>query len=326
MPRIVRRARRLPGLALGLLLGASFSPTDGMATERSDARRFLAHALALRVAGHEGEGSAVLSRIPGGLARGSAGKLWQPFFGNAMVALGRLNSSSPAALYYNPLLDIAISTIWERWEGGWRVAAVRALPGERLNDPRGTVPLHPSWVTAGENPLDTLVAVVDARLAAFHRMHPPGSSVPARVATTFAADAADARAARPRLLWHARQRIRWASDAETWLGPTLAAIARTLSARDARAVRSAAPATDFATAEAIAGLPRGLASRLVLDMVLGAGGHRRLLIGSLPEDGEMYFVVLCRQDGAACALRRIILLSVLDGSGKPGKTRLPDRR
>ena len=57
---------------------------------------------------------------------------------------------------------------------------------------------------------------------------------------------------------------------------------------------AAAPATDAATAEAIAGLPAGFAKRLVLDMVLSAGKDGRLLIGSLPDDGEMYFLVLCR--------------------------------
>ena len=225
----------------------------------------------------------------------------------------------PRALYYNPLLDVAVSTVWEKREGGWRLTAIRAFPGERFTGPPGNVSSRPSWVTADERPFEALAATAAARLAAFHRAHPPKAKETARIATTFAGDADDARATRPRLIWNAGQRARWVSGAEPWLRPTLANITETLSAGDAKAVMAAAPATDAATAEAIAGLPAGLAKRLVLDMVLSAGEDGRLLIGSLPDDGEMYFLVLCRLDGAACGLHRIMMMSVLDSAEAFGK-------
>ena len=59
------------------------------------------------------------------------------------------------------------------------------------------------------------------------------------------------------------------------------------------------------------GCRHGLAKRLVLDMVLDAGDEGPLLIGSLPDDGDVYFLVLCRLDGAACPLRRIMMVSLL---------------
>ena len=288
---------------------------------RADAEThgFAAHALTLRAEVVDGRGAPVLAHIPGGLARGSLAELWPPFFENTMVALGRLRSPAPRALYYNPLLDVAVSTIWEKREGGWRLTVIRALPGERFAGPPGNVPPRPSWVTADEKPVEALAATAAARLAAFHRAHPPKAKEAAPIATTFAGDAADARAARTRLMWNARLRGRWASGAEPWLRPTLTDITETLSAGDAKAVTAAAPATDAATAEAIAGLPAGLAKRLVLDMVLSAGKDGRLLIGSLPDDGEMYFLVLCRLDGAACGLRRIMMVSLLDGTEALGK-------
>ena len=43
--------------------------------------------------------------------------LWGPFFANAVVKLGRLHSSAPTALYYNPLLDIAVITFWGKARG-----------------------------------------------------------------------------------------------------------------------------------------------------------------------------------------------------------------
>ena len=202
---------------------------------------------------------------------------------------------------------------------GWRLTVIRALPGERFTGPPGKVSSRPSWLTADERPVEALAATTAARLAAFHRAHPPKAEEAARIATTFAGDAADARATGPRLMWNARQRARWNSGAEPWLRPTLANITETLSAGDARTVTAAAPATDGTTAEAIAGLPAGFAKRLVLDMVLTAGKDGRLLIGSLPDDGEMYFLVLCRLDGAACGLRRIMMVSLLDSAEAFGK-------
>ncbi len=307
--------------AIACLFAAFVIAVSVWSPARADAetRGVAAHALTLRAEIVDGRGAPVLAHIPGGLAQGSFAELWPPIFENTMVALGRLRSPAPRALYYNPLLDVAVSTIWEKRKGGWRLTVIRALPGERFAGPPGDVPSRPLWVTADERPVEALAATAAARLAAFHRAHPPKAKEAARIATTFAGDAADARAVRPRLMWNARQRARWTSGAALWLRPTLANITETLSTGDAKAVTAAAPATDAATAEAIAGLPAGFAKRLVLDMVLSAGEDERLLIGSLPDDGEMYFLVLCRLDGAACGLRRIMMVSLLDGAEAFGK-------
>lgn len=317
--------RRICGAAIALSLTVMVDGLAAAATERSESNQFVAHVLALRVVAVEGGGAAVLSRIAGRPARSPQKELWQPFFQNAMVALGRLRSPSPVALYYNPLIDVAIVTIWAQREGAWQVASIRVLPGERLDGGRDPVPRRPSWVTEDDEPIGTLAATVATRFAAFHRSHPPRSSEGTRVTTTFAADAADARAAWPRLSWLPRQRVRWASGSEAWLRPTLAAITRILSAGDPATVKAAAPATDSTTAEAVAGLPRGFADRLVLDMVLAAGGGRRLLLGSLPEDGHVYFLVLCRLTGADCRLRRIVMLSLLGESSTHGRADPPER-
>ena len=276
------------------------------------ARDIAAHALALRAVILKGSGKTVLSRIPGSESQGGSPTLWPAFFGNAMVALGRLRSSRPTALYYNPLLDVAVLTFWEKREDSWRVAAVKALPGERLGGSSSAVPLHPSWLGANRELVAALSAVATSRLEEFHRLHPPEAGSGAGVASSFAADAADARAAWPRLMWNVYEHAGWFSGARGWLKPTLSTITDVLSSGNAAAVTAAAPATDPETAEAVAGLPAGLAAELALDMVLDAGEDRRILIGSLPEDGQVYFLVLCRVDGAACPLRRIAMVSLLD--------------
>ena len=257
----------------------------------------------------------MLSRIPGGLSQRSPPEMWPAFFGNAMVALGRLRSPRPAALYYNPLLDVAVATNWAKEDGGWQVAAAQAFPGESFRGPPRAVPPRPSWMSADPGMVEALSAITASRLADFHRFHPPEATSGARVTTSFAEDAAHARAAWPRLEWNARQHAGWTSGAQAWLRPTLAKVTETLSSGDAGVVAAAAPATDATTAEAVAGLPRGLAVRLTLDMILDAGGDRRLLIGSLPEDGQVYFLVMCRLEGAACSLSRIVMVSLLDDIG-----------
>ena len=287
-------------------------PLAASSAQEPPARLFAAHALALRAAGVAGEDSAsrILADAPGLGADGAAPVLWAPFFENAVVKLSRLNSSRPVALYYNPLLDAALFTSWKERDGGFRVASARALPGERLSARDTEAPPRPPWMASPENPALALAAVTASRLAAFERAYPEGGDGAGRV--TFAAAAADMRAALPRLAWNAIQRARWAAGTPSWLAPTLARIEETLAARDAAAIRAAAPETDGTTAAALAGLPIGFVEGLALDMVLDAGGGKSLLIGSLPEDGDMYVFVLCGREGDTCALRRFMLASLLE--------------
>ena len=51
-------------------------------------------------------------------------------------------------------------------------------------------------------------------------------------------------------------------------------------------------------------------------MILPAGKEKRLLIGSMPDDGDVYLFVLCRMEGADCALRRFMLSSLSEYSSK----------
>lgn len=306
------RSRPLLRAGLAAVLAVAL-PASSSAAE-SAARRFAAHALALRADGLAGGGAAaeVLVAMPGAAAAGaSPAALWRPFFANAVVELGRLPSPAPVALYYNPLLDVAVTTRWEKQDGGYRVASARALPGERLADPEAAVAPLPSW-TAAPGPVDALARATAARLDAFRNAHPARSAEPGRDAATFAAVAADLRAALPRLVWNAAQSARWTEDVQPWLRPALAEVEAALAARDPSALVAAAPDTDADTAAVLARLPAGFAAGLALDMVLEAQGDARLLVGSLPEDGDVYVLTLCRLAGGGCALRRFVLLALLE--------------
>ena len=286
------------------------------AAEESAARLFAAHALALRSAAVAGEERAaeVLAAMPGAgmVARETLPALWGPSFANAIVKLGRLRSSGPVALYYDPLLDMAVLTLWARRDEGYRVVSVRALPGERIAASKAAVDIEPSWVSAKEGAVGALARTTAARLDAFRWSHPPDAREPGRDAATFAAAAADFRAALPRLAWNAAQRARWTSEAQAWLRPALAEVEEALAARDPVALKAAAPDTDTETAATLAALPTGFAANLALDMVLEGGGANRLLVGSLVADGDIYVLALCRLEDGACGLRRFMLVSLLE--------------
>ena len=245
---------------------------------------------------------------------GSGTSCWRScggsFFENAIVQLGRLRSPAPVALYYNSLLDVAVLARWEKQGDAYRVASLRAFPGERLGEPGAAAPPLPEWMGAGDGAVDALARITADRLAVFRQAHPAKGSAAGRDGATFASAAADMRALLPRLVWHAASRAQWADEMGSWLRPTLAEVEAALDARDAGALTAAAPETDAKTAQTLAGLPPAFASRLVLDMVLPAGENERLLIGSLPEDGAVYVFVQCRLGAEACALRRFALLSV----------------
>ncbi len=303
---------------IGLILGIMLIGIASAAAEPPDPKRFAAQALAFRVAAIERNDVAtrILAAIPGSGSAEILPDLWHPFFENAIVKLGRLRAPTPVALYYNPLLDIALITDWERKDGHYRVAAIRGMPGERLADPTATVPDQPAWMVA-DDPITTLAAVTATRLDTFRQAHPAeGHDAAKPDGVTFATASANMRAALPRLLWNAGIRTQWTAETEPWLFPALARIDQALAARSAAALTAAAPDTDTTIAEAIADLPAAFAARLTLDMILPAGKEKRLLIGSMPDDGDVYLFVLCRMEGPDCPLRRFMLSSLSDYTEK----------
>lgn len=311
------RNARVVGAVLVVATLIAFHPVRSTAQE-SPARLFAAHALALRAAGVAGDEAAtgVLADMPGsGMVGGdpeSLPVLWRPFFENTMVKLGRLVSPAPVALYYNPLLDVAVFTLWERHDGGYRVASARALPGERLADRDAAAALRPQWTAAKDGPVAALRSITAARLDAFRRAHPAESNEAGRDAATFAAAAADMRAALPRLVWNMAMRAQWAEDGSGWMGPALGTIDEALSTRDAAAIAAAAPDTDAATAAALARLPAAFGEELTLDLTLEAGGNHRLMVASSPADGHVFTLALCRLDRGVCRLRRFLLTSLAE--------------
>ena len=289
------------------------------ASEASSARMFASSVLAFRAAAVEGERTAMatLSEMPGASAASTdiLPALWSAFFENAVILLGRLKAAVPIALYYNPLLDVALVTLWQRHRDAYAIFRARALPGERLQEPRAAISLYPGWIASSTSPIEAMATTTTGRLAAFRRQHPPDDEESARAWASFADAAVNTRDVLARLAWNAAQRLEWMEAGLPWLEATLAAIEKALEARNAEWVLSAAPDTDSETAAALEQLPAEFIDHLSLDMVIGVSGSSFLLVGSVPHDGGIYIFAACRLEEDRCVLRRIALLSVVNQTG-----------
>ena len=237
--------------------------------------------------------------------------LWSPFFGNSIVKLGRLASSAPVVLYYNPLLDIAIMSYWQKQEDGFLISSIRALPGERLSDPNALASLHPSWMVAA-TPIEELTSITRNRLGAFESANPANSREGAINSLSFANAARDMRLVLSRLALNAKMRTSWTEEKMPWLFRALEDVEKALTTYDADYLLSMSPDTDAETTAVLSSLPAGFAENLTLDAVFDAGDSHQMLIGSLPEDGDVYVLALCRLESAEfCELRRFELISLL---------------
>ena len=243
---------------------------------------------------------------------------WGPFFENAIVEARAANADAdaPEALYYNPLLDVALLTRWERPAGGeYQVSDLRALPGERLGAAGAAVPVAPAWM-AGDAPVETLGQTTRERLATFRSGRAAAHAGSADERHARAVE--DLRAAQPRLEWNALQRAEWHGEAYTWLPGAIAVMEETFASGDSAALLARAADTDAETASALAGLPAALVERLTLDMVLEYGQEDRLLVVSLPDDGQVYIMAQCRlaPDAGLCRTGRYFMVDLGSENGQ----------
>ena len=234
-------------------------------------------------------------------------QLWGSFFENAVVEIRDEETESPSVLYYNPLLDVALLTHWERPTILFhRIKGLRVLPGERLSTTDTVVSAAPGWMT-GETPIETLYNTTRERLSAFKN-----SQIPEYERTDdqrYELAVRDLRLAQPRLEWNMLQRAQWHGESNGWLSGTIAAIEETLSLGDATALLTRAVETEMETAMALVNLPEGFVDSLTLDMVLNYEGEDRLLVISLPEDGNVYIMAQCHliPDAQLCLPRKYFL-------------------
>ena len=296
----------------GLLVAGHVALAWPAGAQEAGPRLFAAHALALRTDGVAGGASAgaLLAGLPGAMPEVEPFPLWTSFFENAIVKLGRLRSPAPVALYYNPLLDVALFTLWQPSDGGYRVASIRALPGEKLADREAAVPDRPAWMAVQDAPVEALVRITAARLTVFRSAHPSEARAAGSDGVPFATAASDLRAVLPRLAWSLAMRVAWSEGGNAWLPPVLDHIDTALASRNPTTITGTAQATDAATAQALANLPEGFAAQLSLDLTLKVGETERLLVGSSPDDGDVYVLLLCQLATNACVPQRFMLLSL----------------
>ncbi len=158
--------------------------------------------------------------------------------------------------------------------------------------------------------VEALIAATNIHLDTFRRQHPAAVLEAGRDPLSLDEAEQHMPPVLRRLLWNIAQITRWNERDMPWLPSVLTDIQQALTARDPVALVVSAPATDDETAAVLAELHIEFATGLALDMVLELP-DARLLLGSLPEDGDIYVLAQCQLQAANCGLRRLILLSLL---------------
>ena len=255
-----------------------------------------------------GIGSVIELNAPDDESSAALEAMWIPFFENALVEMIHEKPAGPAAIYYNPLMDVALYTRWApNPEGNYRIAQLSVLPGEHLQDADATVPYLPQWMTA-QDPFAELEGISAKRLHAFRTFEEADRRT--FLDGTAYGDAADSfLVAEPRLTQSLIWRLEWRNL--DWLPLTLATIQAALNAADGDALLAAAPATHPETAGFITELPDGFAEKLILDLIMEDGGPNRILLGSGRYDGGTYVCASCEITGNACVLGGISILTVV---------------
>lgn len=202
-------------------------------------------------------------------------------------------------------------TFWKKDGLSYNVATIRALPGEKFTHPNAEAGKGLPWLDAEDGPFLALRRLTADRLAAFRRLHPADAQEGGHDNKNSPTTTTDMRVIWSRLAWLMALRVHWA-EMSPWLLPTMIHVDSVLKAADADVLITAAPGTDRENAAALAGLPANYTARLTLDMTLEIGEEDRLLIASLPDDGDIYVFISCRLDGNECTPERFMLLSLLD--------------
>lgn len=161
------------------------SPPIAQTSERViDASIALREAVTLRALGIESPGAieSLLTTMPiGTMGRDAESSTqrqlaWSTFFRGTLLKLGQLKSSTPLALHYNPLIDVAVVQACQLAADALSLSCTElcALPGEALSS---TPPAaEPAWMSETD-PLTALTQLAAVRTGAFAKAHPADSSV-----------------------------------------------------------------------------------------------------------------------------------------------------
>lgn len=196
---------------------------------------------------------------------------WSRFFRDTIVDIGRQESERPVALFYNPLVDVAVLVEIVPGGSGDVVPAIAVLPGEILGG--GQVAEGrpgPAWLEAAD-PFTALGRTVQQRLRAFSALHPYDAARPAAALPPRPVSSAERAAAEVRILEHVRALVRLAAKRGV-LDQALAA------------ARVRAPS---------------VAPRLEISAAYPAGGSGGIVLVSLPDDGHRFALVALPTSGPA---------------------------
>lgn len=91
---------------------------------------------------------------------------WRYLLGTSVFTAAGLNEARALIVFYNPLLDTAVFTVWEARKEGRRIVDIGWVPGDWVRQPNGAVEPRPLWlrgeVYRPQALVDEVVATVKA--------------------------------------------------------------------------------------------------------------------------------------------------------------------
>ena len=101
---------------------------------------------------------------------------WSFFFRDSIVRIAMITSSTPLALYYNPLMDVVVKTTWTRvGTQRYELVEMQALPGEFVDGESAmrSATVAPYWLISQQKGLEeTLRQMTQMRLEGLAKRYP----------------------------------------------------------------------------------------------------------------------------------------------------------
>lgn len=235
-------------------------------------------------------------------------ELWSYFFKNAIVKVGAIDSETPVALYYNPLVDVGVLTFWMLNSRRFHLYKITAFPGDKLRTLDVAQGLLPGWrIQSQDSPIDRLSKYTIQTLNEFKVEYPLQKR---EIVETLDTD----HESELQILAEGRMMdylIERTQITEKWVKMLAQEIELILKSKSAQYIVEKAPDTPIKTANTLEKLNAQYVSQLSVDLVVSINETDRLMLMSLPQDGDQYIAVICKMRNSICNLSVIQTFSLL---------------
>ena len=235
---------------------------------------------------------------------------WTQFFRNSIVKVGCLPSDQPVALYYNPIYDIGVLTLWKNKENRrFDLVSMQALSGECISDLKcQAVPLVPAWATTKDKLFTQSIKNTTAqRLSAFAAQFPIDRAEPASLSLlgtvsmeTLQLDAEN------RLI----TQTAFILTMDKQFSGTIKAFLAGLKEGNIAALQKVGFGMDKGIADELVRLPPPFRKAIDLAAVLPLGKDELLVFFSIPADPTWAFMMFLDRQGGDVGVKKLAIIEL----------------